>query len=844
MKNEDKSTQDTSQQGHHKSIRKRLTGTVLVPSIALLLLWIIMSAYFVVDAFYVRAVASSVQQVSIPAVTSLGAVQQERQLSLMYLDKPSTGLAELQQQQQEIDTSLGALREAMETIKGDVPAEIASRMSNLESQLDQLPEMRTQINVREISATEVNEYYNELIDTAAGLFDAQARTVPDVDASQNGITATGLFRAADQMSRAASLASSAFTNESFSANDHRAFSQLVGSYRSALEDLAPNMLPDVRVQYDALVSGGDWQRLSDVENQLIAHGPGPIDTASLSFGDTELRDLASRISTELSALTTAQADKTSVKALDDSGQNLTNVLWGSALTLVAAIASILVAVRVSRTLVDRTLMTRLERLRNDSLELARTRLPSIVERLKSGEPVDVEAELPRLDHGRDEIGQVAEAFNIAQLTAVNAAVSEAKARSGVNNVFLGIAHRNQGLVHRQLQILDRMESREENPEQLKSLFQLDNLATRARRTTENLIILGGKQPGRRWRKPVMLIDVLRAAISETEHFSRVEVEPIPNVALLGSAVADTIHLVAELVDNATTFSPPGSPVYMTGTKVARGVVVDIADQGLGMKDEVREWANNMMSEPPEFDAMAMKADASLGLFVVSRLSTRLGAHVTFDSSRYGGTRATVLLPTSILASDEQATDVDSGFHASLPKEPEIETHKPGKPMTGQTVPVGTGPTATAPQNTPSRTAPAPTASTTPVAPTVSTMSTMSTQPSPTAPDKTTESNGSGQVPTTDTTTTGTNGALRPGGESTGAESSETGNGLPQRKRRRAPLPQRRPQENLAPQLRDDPDAEQSDIDRFAGRTRNTLSAFRKGTRRGRDADGSAQPTDE
>src|SRR5690606_15461624 len=133
--------------------------------------------------------------------------------------------------------------------------------------------------------------------------------------------------------------------------------------------------------------------------------------------------------------TTAQADKTSVKALDDSGQNLTNVLLGSALTLIAAIASIIVAVRVSRTLVDRTLMTRLERLRNDSLELARTRLPSIVERLKSGEPVDVEAELPRLDHGRDEIGQVAEAFNLAQLTAVNAAVSEAKARSGVNNVF-------------------------------------------------------------------------------------------------------------------------------------------------------------------------------------------------------------------------------------------------------------------------------------------------------------------------------------------------------------------------------------------------------------------------
>src|SRR5690606_19939788 len=127
-------------------------------------------------------------------------------LSLVYLDEPDTGLAELQQQQQKIDTSLATLREAMESIKGDVPGEIAGRMTDLESQLDELPDVRTQINVRSLSPDEVNEYHNKLIDTAAGLFDAQARTVPDVEASQNGITATGLFRASDQMSRAASLA--------------------------------------------------------------------------------------------------------------------------------------------------------------------------------------------------------------------------------------------------------------------------------------------------------------------------------------------------------------------------------------------------------------------------------------------------------------------------------------------------------------------------------------------------------------------------------------------------------------------------------------------------------------
>ena len=264
------------------------------------------------------------------------------------------------------------------------------------------------------------------------------------------------------------------------------------------------------------------------------------------------------------------------------------MIIGSILALLASLAAIIVAVRVSRSLVDRALMTRLARLRNDSLDLARNRLPNIVERLKNGESVDLAEELPQLDHGRDEIGQVAEAFNTAQLTAVNAAASEAKARSGVHNVFLGIAHRNQVLVHQQLQILDEMEAREDNSTQLASLFQLDHLAARARRTTENLIILGGKQPGRRWRKPVPLMEVLRAAVSETEQYARVQVEQVADVAILGAAVADTIHLVAELVDNATSFSPPGSPVEVTSRLVARGVVVDVSDQGLGMKDGVRE----------------------------------------------------------------------------------------------------------------------------------------------------------------------------------------------------------------------------------------------------------------
>ncbi|KAA9155427.1 sensor histidine kinase [Amycolatopsis acidicola] len=763
-------------------------------------MWVALSAYFVVNGVYVRTVASSVQDVSIPAVTALGAVQQERQLSLIYLDRPGGGLTDLQKQQQDIDRELVSLRSAMSSIKDLVPDEIAQRVSDLESRLDQLPAVRTQIALRTVSKTQVNDFYNTLIDTAAGLFDAQARMVPDVTATQGGIGAVEIFRASDSMSRAASLGTSAFAAGTFSVPDHLQFSQLVGSYRAALAKLAPFMNSEVGKRYQDLLASDAWQRLSAAEDALITHGPGTFRTGSngLTVTETDWRSLTDQIADQLVGLTIDQADRASSQALDDGNANLRNAILGSVVALLAAVASIYVAVRVSRTLVDRTLLTRLERLRNDSLELARTRLPNIVGRLKEGQPVDVGAELPRLDHGKDEIGQVAEAFNMAQLTAVSAAASEAKARSGVNNVFLGIAHRNQGLVHRQLQILDRMESQEENPAQLKGLFQLDHLATRARRTTENLIILGGKQPGRRWRKPVWLMDVLRAAVSETEHFSRVEVENVPQVAIIGSAVADTIHLIAELVDNATTFSPPGSQVHMTSTLVARGVVVDVADQGLGMKDETREWANRMMSEPPEFDAMALKADASLGLFVVARLAGRLGVRVMFDSSRYGGTRATILVPTELISTDGQVADnADSEFRGTAAQVEEPEPAGAGRHRELET-------TEQAPVPSPVR----------------RTIMTRDPEPEPEQPAQ-------GELPRR------VPGPIPPPEPVPAAEAKP-------KNARRAPLPQREPQQNLVSQLREDPETEATDYTEYAGRTLSTISKFHKGTQRGRAADEPAE----
>ncbi|MDI5979698.1 sensor histidine kinase [Amycolatopsis magusensis] len=824
-------SKEESDKPYDKSIRKRLTRTVLIPSVTLLVLWTAVSSYFFINGLYVRLVAASVREVSIPAATALAAVQKERQTALQYLDDPVVGQTRLLEQQKATDEKLVVLQAAFASTISSAPDEVAAKVNALKGQFDQLPVLRSQINFRSIDRAQVNDYYNGVLDSASNLFDTQARIVPDAEAAHGGVTATTVFRASDLMSRETSLVSAAFAAGSFAPDDFVEFTRLSGSYRTQLAQIEPFLDPEVRGKYQALVTSPAWKQLIEAEDALVKRGPwAGSGQNTVPVTETDWQSATEQVAQRLNDLAIEQADKVSGAAIDSGDAQLRNAIIGSVLALLASLAAIIVAVRVSRSLVDRALMTRLARLRNDSLDLARNRLPRIVERLKNGEPVDVKQELPQLDHGRDEIGQVAEAFNAAQLTAVNAAASEAKARSGVHNVFLGIAHRNQVLVHQQLQILDEMESREENSTQLASLFQLDHLAARARRTTENLIILGGKQPGRRWRKPVPLMEVLRAAVSETEQYSRVQVEQVADVAIIGAAVADTIHLIAELVDNATSFSPPGSPVEVTSRQVARGVVVDVSDQGLGMKESVLQWANEMMAEAPEFDAMALRADSSLGLFVVARLAAKLGITVTFDPSRYGGLRATVLIPTQYLAGKHDADQNGEGEAAAL-------QHAPVLAQVG----------ASSSHAQSSHTAPSPTVSSPTVSsPMASSHATETHVPAPSKPampPADPPSSFTGQIPMKRDAKP----RPYPARALTPPESLFTPPPVAEAPRAAAPpepppgqpddrprLPRREPQQNLVAQLEDEP-AEDGRNDVVPGEsTARSLAAFHKGTRRGRD----------
>ena len=322
-------------------------------------------------------------------------------------------------------------------------------------------------------------------------------------------------------------------------------------------------------------------------------------------------------------------------------------LW--AVSIVGAVGFLLTL--LVTILLGRSINRRLTVLRTSALTLAREQLPAVVARLRRGESVDVAAEAPPVHEGNDEIGQVGQAIDAVRQTAIRSAIDEARVRQGVNDMFRNLARRNQSLLQRQLSVLDDMERRATDPDVLEDLFKMDHLTTRMRRHAEGLIILSGAPPGRSWSAPVKLIDVMRGAVAEVEDYARVTASTQSRAALSGSAVTDVIHLLAELIENATTLSPPFTQVRVGGESVANGFAIEIEDRGLGLSPQRLAELNDRLANPPDINPANTE---QLGLFVVGQLARRHGINVTLRPSPYGGTTAVALIPRVLVVEDGPA----------------------------------------------------------------------------------------------------------------------------------------------------------------------------------------------
>lgn len=367
-----------------------------------------------------------------------------------------------------------------------------------------------------------------------------------------------------------------------------------------------------------------------------------------------------------------QIEETLLSDMEGKARELRDESQREAILSGALILLVLGVSLVGAFVVARSMIRSLRRLQDTATRVAQDRLPELVKQLSEADPQDVDTSVESVGvHSRDEIGKVAAAFDDVHREAVRLAAEQALLRGNVNAMFTNLSRRSQGLIQRQLSLISELESREADPDQLSSLFKLDHLATRMRRNGENLLVLAGEEPGRRWTRPVPLVDVLRAAASEVEQYERIELAAVPATEVAGRVVNDLVHLLAELLENATSFSSPQTKVRVTGHALPDGrVLVEIHDTGIGLSPEDLAAINERLASPPTVDVSVSRR---MGLFVVGRLSLRHGIRIQLRPSDSGGTTALVMLPV----------DVAHGGKMPIPKQaPGQQSAAPGGLLAG------------------------------------------------------------------------------------------------------------------------------------------------------------------
>ncbi len=627
-----------------RSIRLRIGCLILIPLLSLIALYVFVASITIGDAIGEARATALKNDTGLPIGNYEAQIDAERRVAMIYLAAPTTqALAQLDAQEAKTDQVRSSMRAAvtsdatMANASGAEKRAIATMLRNASS----LGAVRSAVAARAITRQRVLDAYTGVITDCENALKALILRETNAPLVAQGLALVQMGESENMLLQEDALLESDMAARSFSAADRHKFAEFVGARRALLASALPNLNANDRYFYARDVDPQMSAALTSVEDAVIADthaaGPPPVQPASWGTNVAAVSGGFSRAGMQAANDLTGRA-KPVARAI------YLRLILAGGLGLLAVIASILVSL-----LIGRGLIRQLAELRRSALRLAAERLPRVVERLRAGEEVDISAEAPPIEPSPDEIGQVSQALNTVQRTAIEATVDQARLRRGISDVFRNLARRSQSLLHRQLTLLDAMERRATDPDELGDLYRIDHLTTRMRRHAEGLIILSGAAPGRAWRNPVRLVDVLRAAVAEIEDYTRVTVATLTQAALTGPAVADVIHMIAELVENATIFSPPNTPVRLTGDIVGKGFAVEIEDRGLGLSEEKLAEIANRLANPPEFD---LSDSDQLGLFVAGRLAKRHGIKISLRPNPYGGTTAIVLIPHELVVPEE------------------------------------------------------------------------------------------------------------------------------------------------------------------------------------------------
>ncbi|MFC9125439.1 nitrate- and nitrite sensing domain-containing protein [Streptomyces sp. NPDC057099] len=644
-----------------RTVRAKIVCLLMVPVVSLLALWAYATVTTAQDVARLRQVQRVDAMVRAPVSAAVAALQAERAAAVRHATEPSAvPSGELDELARRTDRAVAKLRLGQGNTVADseeLPAGVAHRLEAFVTGTEELRPLRTAVRDRSVGWAETYSRYTRTISAAFGAGGALTG-IQDADLGSDARVLLEFARAGEALAQEDAVLASARLSGSLTGERLRLFTGAVDLRRTLTESAVADLRGTERSAWNALADSSAYTVLGDAEDGILARGPGARAVEAAPEGTWNTAH--TRVQHEMRTIEDDAARGVAKRADPFTRGVLTPAGAAVLLGLAAVAASLVISVRIGRGLV-----VELVGLRNGALEIARRKLPEAMRRLRAGEEIDVRAEAPPGPPAEDEAGQVAEALGTVHRAALRAAVERAELASGISGVFVNLARRSQILVHRQLSLLDSMERRSDDPNELSDLFRLDHLTTRMRRHAESLIILSGAAPGRAWRMPVVLTNVVRAAVSEVEDYARVEVRPLPEAAVIGTAVADLTHLLAEIIENAAQFSPPHTRVRVTGEPVGNGYAVEIEDRGLGMGQETLAEANRRIAQS---EALDLFDSDRLGLFVVSRLAARHDVKVHLKTSPYGGTTAVVLLPTALLHTGATERSPGAAEHARQPEE--------------------------------------------------------------------------------------------------------------------------------------------------------------------------------
>ncbi|WP_428829926.1 nitrate- and nitrite sensing domain-containing protein [Saccharothrix syringae] len=640
----------------------KLAAVLLIPTIAAVALGGLRVQSDIAEATELNRLANQIQLEA--AVADLvQQLQRERDLSASHVASgKELDRVVLDRQLRRVNDESDALDSRILELSGDLDEDVVTRFRRASSQLNRLNSLRNAVRETQYPSDAVLRTYSESVEGLLDLGEQAIAGINDPELVRLHLATNAIARIKEQESRKRGIMLDVFQSGLFGPGRQRELLAADAELEAARNDFRKSATPDQAKIYDDTVTGLIVDTANDMQQTAL----------NLAEAGKSLQTLRSEKWDIASTLTVNLTREVEVLLLEQL-QNRTDELTGAARTAAfrdsGIVLGALLLALVMALFVARSILNPLRVLRRTALQVADRGLPEAVGQiLKDPNPQEAAktAIAPVPITTREEVGQVARAFDAVHGEAVRLAAEQALLRDNVNSMFVNLSRRSQALVERQLNLIDRLEQDEQDPDQLASLFELDHLATRMRRNSENLLVLSGTDLSRRLTRPVPVAEVLGAAVSEVEQYARVQVGQAPELAVQGRAVNDLVHLIAELLDNATAFSDPVTKVTVRTARTRKGeLAIEIQDRGVGMGEQEMADANERLADPPDVDVAVSRR---MGLYVVARLAKRHDVRVRLRPNEdiEGGTTAVVLVPETLVQQPGAPMEAPTPFAGGSP----------------------------------------------------------------------------------------------------------------------------------------------------------------------------------